>query len=284
MREFCRLTGTHKTKTSAYHPASDGMVERYNATLLRMLRAYVNEAQDDWDEYLPVLMMAYRSAVHRSTGYTPNFLMFGREIVLPSDLALGVAVPQTGETPDEYVFKLRERMRMINHICRKHLDSAAMSAARYYNRKAAYRSFAVGDAVVYNDVAVKIGHTKKLQDGWFGPYVVIARLGDVTYVIQAGPRTRAKIIQVNRLEKYTGKEEVTWYERMRAAGRAPRYTQERVWKEIQPESVPSDAPREPVENAEDTDTGERFEVANPVPEDVRYRLADDEPKRKSLRL
>lgn len=85
-QELCALLHIEKTRTSPYHPQSDGMVEQFNKTLATMLSAYVNDHQTNWDESLPYVMQAYRSAVHETTGYTPNFLMLGRETTTPLDL------------------------------------------------------------------------------------------------------------------------------------------------------------------------------------------------------
>ena len=81
--ELCKLLQVEKTRTTPYHPQSDGMVERFNRTLATMLRAFVNENQRDWDEQLPYVMMAYRSTEHETTGLTPNMLMLGRETATP---------------------------------------------------------------------------------------------------------------------------------------------------------------------------------------------------------
>ena len=77
MQELCLLCGAHKTRTTPYHPESDGLVERYNITLLMMLAMFAGENRDDWDDLLPAVMMAYRSSVHESTGYSLYRLMFG---------------------------------------------------------------------------------------------------------------------------------------------------------------------------------------------------------------
>ena len=66
MQELCIMGGSHKTKTTPYHPESDGMVERFNRTLLMMLAMFAGENRDDWDVLLPAVMMAYRSNVHES--------------------------------------------------------------------------------------------------------------------------------------------------------------------------------------------------------------------------
>ena len=71
MQELCILLGAHKTCTTPYYPASDGLVERFNRTLLMLLAMFAGEHRDDWDYLLPVVMMAYRSSVHESTGLSP---------------------------------------------------------------------------------------------------------------------------------------------------------------------------------------------------------------------
>ena len=53
MQELCLLCGTHKTCTTPYHPASDGLVERFNRTLPMMLAMFAGENRDDWDDILP---------------------------------------------------------------------------------------------------------------------------------------------------------------------------------------------------------------------------------------
>ncbi len=76
-RQVCCLLEINQTHTSGYRAMANGMVERFNASLLNMIVTYVNEEQSNWDVYLPIVTSAYRSSVHETTGYTPNQLMFG---------------------------------------------------------------------------------------------------------------------------------------------------------------------------------------------------------------
>lgn len=82
-QEMCKVLHITKTRTTAYHPQSDGMVERFNGTLETMLSAYVQENHRDWDKHLPYVMMAYRASEHETTGFSPNMLMLGRETSTP---------------------------------------------------------------------------------------------------------------------------------------------------------------------------------------------------------
>jgi hypothetical protein len=54
-----------------------------------MLSSFVGTRQKDWDKYIHLIMMAYRSSVHERTGISPCRMMFGHEINLPVDLVLG---------------------------------------------------------------------------------------------------------------------------------------------------------------------------------------------------
>ncbi|XP_056155241.1 rho GTPase-activating protein 28 [Lampris incognitus] len=85
-KEMCRLLHIKKTHKMVLHPQSDGMVEWYNHTLLVQLAVFVQKHQRDWDDYLQLLMMAYRSAMHQSTGCTPASIMFGQELHTPTEL------------------------------------------------------------------------------------------------------------------------------------------------------------------------------------------------------
>ena len=66
----CSILGISNVFTSTYHPQTNGQVERYNCTILAMLRNYVNEHQDDWDRHATVLSYAYNNHVHRTTTTT----------------------------------------------------------------------------------------------------------------------------------------------------------------------------------------------------------------------
>lgn len=58
-------------KTTPYHPQTDGVVERFNQTLKRMLQKFVDDKGKDWDRWLPFLLFAYREVPQASTGFFP---------------------------------------------------------------------------------------------------------------------------------------------------------------------------------------------------------------------
>ena len=104
MAELCKLLKMKETRTTPYNPKSDGPVERFNWTVKQMLTMLVADAQNDWDDHLPYVMMAYRASVHESTKCTPNLLMLNREVNLPIALMVGSPSEEEGPVcPVEYV-------------------------------------------------------------------------------------------------------------------------------------------------------------------------------------
>ena len=89
----------------------------------------------------------------------------------------------------------------MSEHAREHLGAAQKRQKDHYDQRIAAKQIEVGDRVFLHDPAVKKGQTKKLQSPWQGPYIVITKIGDDTYHIQAvdNPRKR-KVVHFNRLK------------------------------------------------------------------------------------
>jgi transposase InsO family protein len=83
--EVCRELGIAKVFTTAYHPQTNGQVERFNRTILNALRTYVAKSQSDWDEYTSAITFGSNSRIHASLGFAPFELILSRP---PPSLAL----------------------------------------------------------------------------------------------------------------------------------------------------------------------------------------------------
>ena len=101
-QEMYRILGIHKAHTTPFRPKSDGMVEKFNSTIETRLSAFVSNHQRDWDEYIYLLMLAYRSAEHESIGVSPCTMLLGKEINLPADLMLGRPEAPSNVPVDNY--------------------------------------------------------------------------------------------------------------------------------------------------------------------------------------
>ena len=119
MKEICDILKIKKTRTSAYHPQCDGLVERFNRTLLSMLSTTTKDHLFNWENQIRKVCMAYNTSVHALTGYTPFYLMFGRQARLPIDLMYGTGDNNELSTSDyatQLKMSLDEAYRQAGYI------------------------------------------------------------------------------------------------------------------------------------------------------------------------
>ena len=83
MKKYCSMTGIKQIRTSPSHPQTDGMVERFNATLKRLLRKLTQNSEVEWDLCLPYVLWSYRGTIHKTTGSSPHQLLFGKQMRMP---------------------------------------------------------------------------------------------------------------------------------------------------------------------------------------------------------
>ena len=102
LHELYRLMGIHKVSTTAYHPQTDGLVERFNRTLTAMLSKTSQPGGSDWDERLPFVLFVYRCCEQESTHESPFFMLYGRDPVLPTEEALAQPVKRCYLEYDDY--------------------------------------------------------------------------------------------------------------------------------------------------------------------------------------
>lgn len=122
---MCSLFRIDKTRTTTFHPQSDGLVERFNRTLKAMLTKFVSQTQRDWDIYLPLVLMAYRTSVHDSTGFSPSLMMLGREPELPIDLLFGSSPATKSKSQCSYVQNLQKSLWEIHSLASEEMIKAS---------------------------------------------------------------------------------------------------------------------------------------------------------------
>eukprot|EP00731_Ephydatia_muelleri_P015048 Em0008g768a len=206
IKNICDLLQIRKTRTSPYHPQSDGLVERFNRTLLNLLSIAVVDAERDWDVQLPLLMFAYRTSMHETNGVTPFEMMFGKEVVLPEHLMfnLPVSTEQVLQEGVEYVDYLKKRFQLVHQYVRQNAQKGMQRQKTGYDQKENTRCvIRKGDHVWLYTPAVPKGKSPKFHRPWQGPYQVFKKKGEVTYDIRrlAHPRKRL-IVHYNRLKPF----------------------------------------------------------------------------------
>ena len=207
VKELCRLLGITKTRTTPYHPQSDGMVERFNRTLLNMLSISAQENETDWDLHLPAVMLAYRTSVHATTGETPFMLMFGREVSLPIDIMYGTPTSKLPPSSSQYAQTLCNRLETAYYQARTHTKLMQRQQKEVYDQRLEGSPYQVGDLVWLHCPAVPRGRSHKLHRPWQGPFEVIKGITNVVYRIRrCNPPHKRLVIHFNHLKPYRGKQ------------------------------------------------------------------------------
>ena len=200
-KELCRLLGIDKVRTSSYHPSGNGLIERFHRTLNAMLGKVVSSHQRDWDDFLPHVLSAYRASLHETTGYTPNYLMFGRETRAPLDLVYGMPPDSAHRLSSytSYVQDFAERMETAYRLVREHLQVAAERRKRAYDLRVRPAEFSPGDLVWYFTPRRYKGRSPKWEKMYTGPFTVEKRCGLLNYKLRRTANSRPLVVHVDKL-------------------------------------------------------------------------------------
>ena len=166
---------------------------------MRMIKAYLNDEQEDWDLNLGCLAAAFRATPSASSGFT------GREVRIPAELRSGCV----GDSEDlsiksygEFVSCLRERLQTAHDIAREHLGDAAKRHKYVYDTKLEHLRYEQGECVWYLHEKRIIGISPKLQPRYV-MCVVLKRLSDVTYLIGVEKGVN-RVVYHDKLKRYEG--------------------------------------------------------------------------------
>lgn len=148
--EVCHLLNITKVNTSGYHPQTDGLVEKFNSTLINMIAKCIEKSKD-WDKQLPYLLFAYRANVQDSTKESPFFLLYGRDPHTPSELALNsLSTPYMVDLED-YKSELTSNLSDAWAVARTNIQEAQAHQKRQYDKHSKESTLSIGNKVmVYN--------------------------------------------------------------------------------------------------------------------------------------
>lgn len=206
MKEVSRLLSIRQLTTTPYHPACNGLVEKFNGTLKAMMKKMCEERPKDWDRYVTPLLFAYREAPQESTGFAPFELLYGRVVRGPlailRELWTGdIDEPET-RTTYQYVLDLKERLERTLELAQERLKKSKARYRDYYNRKARLKNLKVGDEVLL----LLPTDNNKLMMQWKGPFTVVGRVGHMDYKVDTGHTV--KTFHANLLKKFYRREKV----------------------------------------------------------------------------
>lgn len=202
-RQLFHLTGTSLNMSSSYHPETDGQSERVNQCLEGYLRCFAHACPAKWIQWLSLAEFWYNTSMHSSLGKSPFEVLYGR-----SPRQLGISVDSTCSVTNLQEW-LTER-KLMQDLLKQHLERIRLRMKHQADKKRSERSFAVGDMVflklqpyVQSSVAPRAHH--KLLFKYYGPYKVLARVGEVAYYLDLPSTSRIHpVIHVSQLKQAVG--------------------------------------------------------------------------------
>jgi len=183
----------HHTITE-YNPRANGLAENHMRTMKDALSIYCDESQKDWDLHLNGVSAAYNTTINSQTGFTPFFMLYGREARLPSEMWLRGFGQTTGVIP--YISNI---VKALTHVwdaaaSAKPAELQRMRDGQKPIRHLQFAEYKVGEyAMVANTPkSQNIGWVDskfkklnlKLQPRYSGPYLITRRLSPVVYILQ----------------------------------------------------------------------------------------------------
>lgn len=182
--ELQRYCGVGRCRTTPYHPEGNGQVERFNRTLLSMLRKLPNVQKSDWKNHLDKVVHAYNCTKSDATGFSPFYLVFGRHPRLPIDLMFGELQTHTTASHKEYVQKWTNRMQEAYTLASNNARKSAQKARKYHDARGTSASLNPGDRVLVQNLSER-GGPGKLRSFWEEcVHIVMRRMNETSPVYE----------------------------------------------------------------------------------------------------
>ena len=200
MKEITDRLGIENLKLSSIHPAGNGGAESMNKNIISFLQTLPFFDPETWEESLAPMMLAYNTSISRATNFSPYFLMTGRT---PK---LGTFDPKMEKEPNTPIGEKVEKMvKTVSDSyvqANKNLKTTADKMKKSYDKNAKEFKFSEGDFVLcYFPKAGQKTKFWKAARPWCGPFRIVKKLGEQTYLIQANGKKPMQV-HVNRLKQY----------------------------------------------------------------------------------
>lgn len=202
-QETYRLMNIQKLNTSGYRPQTNGMVEKFNHTLVQSISQYITSDQRDWDEFLPFACFQYRSSKNETTNETPYYLLFYREMKMPLDRVY--SKDEEFQSAEEYLREAKLRFRAAKEIFIRQREAIEEEKKHFNDSIRKTVNFEIGEVVLILKRYVKRGQVKKLTHMWKGPYVVIQKFpSGINYEVQLLMNGKDRhVVHASNMKVYT---------------------------------------------------------------------------------
>ncbi|KAK3039204.1 hypothetical protein RJ639_029061 [Escallonia herrerae] len=179
--ELFKLFGSQLSRSSSYHPESDGQTERFNSMLEEYLRHFVSATQKNWVKLLDVAQLCFNSRKSSSTGKSAFKIVNGQQPLLPHT----VNVPNAGKSPRAISFS--EEWRQNIDLAHSYLEKAARRMKKHADKNRRSQEFNVGDKVMVKllqqDRKFLRGRDSRLLQKYEGPLTIVKKIGKMAYKV-----------------------------------------------------------------------------------------------------
>lgn len=176
-----------QTRTTAYHPQSNGMVERANGSIIRSLKKYASKDPKNWDLVLPLVTFSHNTAINSSIKFTPFEIQKGRQAnIFPTSAK--------DESQSDYVQRLSERIQHIERVVKTNESFAQDAQKSNYDWKRKLIEYDIGSKVLVKDF---VGEgARKFKPLFKGPFSVERKSKDgLSYLINFGNSSKWTSVQ-----------------------------------------------------------------------------------------
>ena len=153
-----------------------------------MLGTLPGSAKKNWQEWVPTLVHAYNCTTLSVTGFSPYFLIYGRQPKLPIDIEYGVTLPDSYNDCKTYADKLERRLQWAYQAAQKYIEKETNRSKKYYDKNYKCAVLQLGDLVM---VRIHVRGTEhKIADKWEqAPWEVISTRKDSPLVTVKNTKT-----------------------------------------------------------------------------------------------
>lgn len=182
--------------TAAYHPEANGLTERFNKTLISIIRKFVDTNQSNWDLLVPFAVWAYNTTPQRVTQESPYKLVFGRDPVLLLDQMFeGMRLNNKS-----YFNSMKEMIESVRDAARERIVEQQARDKTRFDARHKIVEFEEGDQVLIKRNASKPGFTTKLLVKYYGPFKVKKKISEVNYLIEKAKKD--DVVHISNLARY----------------------------------------------------------------------------------
>ncbi|MCO5612776.1 hypothetical protein L7F22_067046 [Adiantum nelumboides] len=175
--------------STPYYPQCNGLVEKTNGVLCKIITKHVRDRPQDWDKHLTAALWAYKTSFKVSTQFNPYHLVYGQEALLPIEVELGslrVLARETTSSKEKLEQRILDlqRLELDREAATDYYITQANKKRKQFNNKVKEKKLEEGMLVMRYDSRLDLSHSKKFLQRWEGPYVIFKKFKNGSYRLQ----------------------------------------------------------------------------------------------------